>query len=464
MGASRESDSRTSGHNSTRIVLFLALPLDCGGNMKLMIVSGQSILRELGVEGCDIAEVEQVIGHNFPNWGGDRQDSQSLLFPGDQEAYAIKLTYDRKHRLLDALAGPALDEAMLLQIKSQIATGITDQGQPRVGSWVLFAPVPVTGAYRYRDRFQILPVPAEAPRPSVLWADHPFLLQFRYRGSTNVWVDHRRRTSEGRELELLLAGLLSSHIHSDRDQAARWVLPPDTAGPSDGARQQPLSALCQSSYFYPGMNGIASEFTSISEFQPFSAISCPEFLGRLGVAAGQVLDLPANFGQAIANYTSLTADQKLKFGNACYWVQHSARVYRESQSAAYIALALAIESLMPPPESGRTCECCHRSVGNGPTRHFKDFINRFVPAAMPFESQTKHLYEIRSKLAHGHALLISDRERLLAPALASFEDWQNNDYLLRLVRIALVNWLNENAHSNAMGDMSGRTATSGHLD
>src|ERR1017187_7864237 len=145
-----------------------------------MIVSGQSILHDLGVDVCDPGELEYVIGRGFSSWGGDLNDSQALLFPGDQEHYAIKLVFDAKHRLIDALAGPTLDETKLAEVKTRIATAFQSTEEPKIGNLVLFAPLPVTGAFRYREDFQILPVPDEAPRPTYLAADHPFLLQFSY--------------------------------------------------------------------------------------------------------------------------------------------------------------------------------------------------------------------------------------------------------------------------------------------
>jgi len=56
-----------------------------------MVVSGQSIIQELAADVCDVAELEQVIGTKLGGWGGDRNDPRALLFPGDQEAYAINL-------------------------------------------------------------------------------------------------------------------------------------------------------------------------------------------------------------------------------------------------------------------------------------------------------------------------------------------------------------------------------------
>jgi hypothetical protein len=407
-----------------------------------MITSGQSILRELDVNECEVAELEYVLGSACGGgWGGDRSDHRSLLFPGDQKSYAVKLVYDAKHRLKDALAGPALNEDQLTEIKRRIVTDLRTVEALRVGNWVLFAPIPVTGVFRYLDDFQILPVPEKAPRPNYLLADHPFLLQFKYIGSQHPFVDSRRRISRGIELELLLAGLISSHIHGNRDQSSQWVVPPrPQINIEVGAHREVTSMLCQRCYVYPELKGVLGDFTPIGACSSLRLIPSAEFQNRLGISGGQVLDLPENFGESISAYHHLTGDQKMRFGNACHWVQHSARTFRDSQSASYIALALAIESLMPVPESGKVCACCRRDIGKGPTQRFKEFVGQFAPEIKLNGAEAKRLYKIRSKLAHGQALFISDRE-LFAPALGSFEDWQNGDRLHRVVRTVLANWL-----------------------
>jgi hypothetical protein len=194
------------------------------------------------------------------------------------------------------------------------------------------------------------------------------------------------------------------------------------------------------------MKHALGEFAGLEDCEPLRLVPVSEFHGRLGIEPGQVLDLPANFEQAVSAYHRLEASQKLRFGNACYWLQHSAHIRVVSSSASYLALALAIECLMPSSKAGAVCETCQRTIGKGPTRQFREFVEQFAPGTGSFGSESKavqRLYEIRSKLVHGGGLLITDREQLLAPSLASFEDWQNEDRLQRIVRVALINWLGE---------------------
>jgi len=106
-----------------------------------------------------------------------------------------------------------------------------------------------------------------------------------------------------------------------------------------------------------------------------------------------------------------------------------------------MALILAVEALMPPPEIGKSCETCKRSVGKGPTQRFKEFLARFAPAIEVFRGELDCFYAIRSKLSHGGGLLRSDRRSFGSAGLEDFEDWQRQFHLHHFVQMAVVNWL-----------------------
>ena len=57
---------------------------------------------------------------------------------------------------------------------------------------LLFANVPVTGAFNYRNQFQILPSPPEAPRPPFVLGLHPMTLEVKYGGSIDLSIDIRQ--------------------------------------------------------------------------------------------------------------------------------------------------------------------------------------------------------------------------------------------------------------------------------
>jgi len=153
---------------------------------------------------CATLPIEQVIGTKLGGWWrpGTIHGPSCSRRPGAYASNCLRCEAPLKF----ALAGPALNASKLAEVKLQITSDLLTAHEPKIGNWVLFSPIPVTGAFRYREEFQLLPVPKGSPRPTYLAADHPFLLQFKHAGSANPWVDQRRRIARGLELELLLVG------------------------------------------------------------------------------------------------------------------------------------------------------------------------------------------------------------------------------------------------------------------
>jgi hypothetical protein len=428
-----------------------------GGNN---LDSETNILPLLCPKGCDSYELEQVLVGKYCSSSGDRSDPQILLFPGDETRYAVKLIFDKKHRLRAVIAGPLLTDSALSELISQIERQLHTPAA-RIGNRVLFAALPVTGAFRFKDDFQILPVPENAPRPDFLMADHPFLLQFRFGGSENLSVQQMRMESRARELEMLLVALVANHIHGQRQISHQWVIRPLGDPP-----RRPRSILCQLGYMFEDSKALVDQFTSITDIPALTFMPPVLTYAQFAVSAGANLLLPDNIEAAIVAYGRLPAQLQTKFINASYWLQHSHSVFQDSRSASYLALVSAVEALMPPPDTGATCPSCKRSVGNGPTRQFKDFLEEFAPTGEQYSGELQHFYEIRSSLAHGGKVLLSDRHFSLG-GLENHEDWMRQRRLHEMLRVAIVNWLFKSAseHSRDVGTkLSGITNSNSAMD
>lgn len=63
----------------------------------------------------------------------------------------------------------------------------------RVGRNILFSRYPVRGTGQVANGLQILPPPPNAPAVPFLLADHPFVVEFLFRPSDNIWVNSTRQ-------------------------------------------------------------------------------------------------------------------------------------------------------------------------------------------------------------------------------------------------------------------------------
>jgi hypothetical protein len=64
------------------------------------------------------------------------------------------------------------------------------------------------------DQFQIMPAPPTAPRPNMLLAEHPFVLDFALEGSADFRISQARYIRRASDLMLVLNLLLRQRISS----------------------------------------------------------------------------------------------------------------------------------------------------------------------------------------------------------------------------------------------------------
>ena len=137
------------------------------------MVRHQNLFEMFRASEVDHGELTEILLHHFKT--AIQQTDNEVLYPGHSTEYAVRLIYGRRG-LKAIMPGPRLTDEDIKTIRRSVKEELLAPSGERVGSRILFAAVPVEGFCRYRDRFQIIPVPPDAPRPNVLMADHPFII------------------------------------------------------------------------------------------------------------------------------------------------------------------------------------------------------------------------------------------------------------------------------------------------
>ena len=123
---------------------------------------GTELSSQLKLADLDAAELADVLSSLF---GGSTHVGRSeIVYPGSIASHAIKLIYD-KNGLRSVVAGPGLTDIYYDEIRRRVSEELLSGNSPKVFAFTLFADVPVSGAFLYKDKFQILPSPKGAPRP-----------------------------------------------------------------------------------------------------------------------------------------------------------------------------------------------------------------------------------------------------------------------------------------------------------
>jgi len=189
--------------------------------------SDENLYETLRAEEIDSAELSEIA---FWHFHSARDISQTeVVFGGvDDHTYSLKFVYKKeKHRVNQILAGPSLQPEDIRELKAKIDLELQPTADFKVAGQILFTNVPVTGWYRYRDIFQITPMPEGAPQPgaSGLFGGHPFTVQFQYRPCRSFpMLNGSRIMAQGGRIHLLLAGLLSFRVSDVNNSHFHWVV------------------------------------------------------------------------------------------------------------------------------------------------------------------------------------------------------------------------------------------------
>jgi hypothetical protein len=158
-------------------------------------------------------QASQTPGENAVLYSHDSQPALVLAFTPSGELVAIDvgrgLRDDDLARLTAAFTAPRPRHVMAV---------------------VIFGNVPTVGSWRYRNQFQLSPMPPEAPRPPFVFGGvHPLMLEVAYDGSPSDSVDEYRGAVATREVNRLLSGVLrGTEDRLGEFVRMDWVVLPET--------------------------------------------------------------------------------------------------------------------------------------------------------------------------------------------------------------------------------------------
>jgi len=392
------------------------------GNLRDQLYADQAPLEELRI--ILISHFDQA-----------QENGDSILYEKESKP-ALSVAYTKKGGISSIESRPALSSVDVDEIRQKIERGIIQRGDTKIRRDFCFSAVPVTGAWRYRDRFQILPAPENAPRPPAQVGEHPFVLEVPFEDSADRIISGERASRRMGEANLILSGLVPSIFAKRRMSGEqRWALVLE-------ADQDPEGPVwTQASYFCKGFQHLADDFsnsTTMLESVPDSDFYLPWH----GIPGSERLDLPASIETMLDRIESLDPARRERFTRWCFWLNFSRLSWSLSTSAGYMGLIQAIEALRP--EMSRPhCDSCQQALPPGPTQQFSEFLDRFVPRQNgETEKERKKLYGLRSGLTHGGTLLESDLGFGFGSFHPGFVRESNATRLAsQLARLAGINWL-----------------------
>jgi hypothetical protein len=319
---------------------------------------------------------------------------------GEQDNHSLVLRY--KGTSLAAIeSGPGLTEELIAELE-RAARDEEESSEIKIARAFLYARAPTEAAYRYRDRFQIVPVPPDARRPKVFVDDWPFVLEFAIQPSTNLLVEVARTSRIRQALCLLLLALLRFRVSwPTRFQGNRhWVIVNHF-----GSTERPTLEQAAQGYFAPDFDPDPTSFSDLKLFPPIDYEAAETHVKHWWIEATDRLCLPSNFETLCDTYFALSDEPRSRFLRAAFWLSHADQVRAMSVSAAFSSLVQAVECLAEDVPAN-PCPECGRDRAPGPTAQFADTMERYGAGLDRASRNT--MYQARSRILHGDRLLHSD--------------------------------------------------------
>jgi hypothetical protein len=388
-----------------------------------------SISAALHLSEVNESEIRWLLQDFFHSAFYDDSEGGKVYYP-DRTRASVILLYSGES-LMEAIPGAKLTPSEVIAIQQRIEAEILAPARKRVGMDIYLSEKPVVGYFRHRDDFQISPAPASAPRPDLrlpgLYPRHPFVLEYSFDASSHAVLSGLRRLKKRREMELILGALLDGsilHLPSTPGRY-RWVLKP-LGVPAERLR----SSFLPEGYICEGFPAESNQFSELVGSNELPAIEPSEYY-QLFWGPAMTLALPKDFSLQLVRFSGLPIQERGKFLRACHWLRESNAALWSSRSAAFVALVIAVEALMPSTRAYRR-------------KSFEAFIDRFAPGR-GLEQDRKRFYQIRSELTHGTALRHDDRDSLevsISPEMS--DEFREFDSMRRVARSVIVNWLAAN--------------------
>lgn len=390
------------------------------------------LIAELHASQYDQLELDHLLRGLFPHVGVDGDDA---VYAREEQGWALRLVYGG-NVLVRIDPGPSLSSEDIRLLRLRVENDLLPHREPTVGRTILFARYPVRGCARVDGVLQVLPPPPESALPPFLLADHPFVIEYLFRPSPNVWVNGTRRADAEKSSGLLLNLIFEGGVTLPEEFADhRWTLVPRHEG---DVRCD--TAFLQGGYWIEGFRSEDSTFTALEGVPPLSYVDTFTYGSRRGIEPGRPLELPSDFPDFIVSYSGLSFATRQSFKRALYWFAHGQRAQPYSLSAHIVSLITAIEALIELTHDGPRCPECNKER-ESVTQRFIDFVAAHSPEVEASPRLRKEFYRLRSKVVHGGLLLRRDQQIGPTTGMRYHEEEETVLEVLRTTRSVLLNWL-----------------------
>ena len=340
-----------------------------------------------------------TVFHSFFEYATNPLPRRGRRFGDEKQGRYIDVHFDSKGKIAKIVG--KLDDSEAKVLANHIGSVLLDSQEEAFSRTVCFSlHDAVQGYYRYKDIFQIVPVPPVAPHAPVIVADHPFVLEFKYLSCPDQTVATYRRTETAAKLARILNTLCNTSISVGSVYVRHfWGMVPEG--------KQTTSRWIQEGYSCSGVVlPTGAPFSNTQHLEPIKLFPTSEYYNDTFFPGNYALALPDSSERFLDKVSSLGVNDAKAFEVASIWFAQVKNLWPRAQSCALMALVSSIEALLD--KQHETCVACGQPK-YGVTKKFKEFLKQHVPdVEKRFPEEFKAMYDMRSGIAHGNYVLMGD--------------------------------------------------------
>jgi hypothetical protein len=247
--------------------------------------AGESLAEQLLPPGVEHDALVTTLSSFFPfgQWVGGTE----VTYRTAEGQVGLTLIYGRKGLLEDVRRGPGRTDELLAELEGRVEL-LTSNSETVVWRDVFFTMPSPEGFWRYRDDWQIVPAPPEAPRPEFLMGDHPFIVELRLPWYPDEpMLSGLTQNRRAWELQLILNLVLNHRVlrFGPRVGDHSWVFL-DEGG-------TPEARFLGPGYTIPGSTYQTTDFTPTDGIPPIREVSDDDYRSQFGFDMDKGFEMPA---------------------------------------------------------------------------------------------------------------------------------------------------------------------------
>lgn len=339
---------------------------------------------------------------------------------------------------------------------------------------IVFTKTPLKSQFRYKDKFQILPIESE-DAPICPYSKHfPLILEYtldieenKLDEQSDAFTKMSAQLVVEYEIINILSVLSNHHFFKYKSSAGQWVMILPNVEHKDMSKKQRdqfnnlFSSWSIDGYIYPGLKE-ELEIKKFTDFKfPITALTSDYYKyftqDPVEKEKGEIL-FPSTIVSCLDNYYSLSPKTLKKIKSSVSLICDGIDISETKRSLAFLSFVSAIEAFVGLEFSDKEvefdCNNC-KSISNSPytcprcdkpiwgiKAKFKEFLKKFVAGSEKSVEIYNKVYNLRCKIVHQGQLFIGDYELSLENMDQKNIDWLMKLKTLQLARLSLTNWLN----------------------